>query len=82
MKELNRQKRKGDKNGNKGSKQCDLCQKDVDLLIRCKHHMTPTPGKVWSMVCGKCWKDCSGGVTDGDINHPLYKYGGLWKNRS
>jgi hypothetical protein len=34
------------------------------------------------MVCGKCWKDVSGGgVVDGDATHPYYQYGGLWKNR-
>ena len=29
----------------------------------------------------KCWKVASGGVPDGDANHPHYRYGGLWKNR-
>jgi hypothetical protein len=33
------------------------------------------------MVCGKCWHDVSGGVPDGDRDHPFYSYGGLWKNR-
>ena len=33
------------------------------------------------MVCGKCWRDVSGGVVDGDDAHPFYRYGGLWKNR-
>lgn len=32
------------------------------------------------MVCGKCWKTVSGGVVDGDNDHPYYRYGGLWKN--
>ena len=36
----------------------------------------------WNMVCGRCWKDVSGGVVDGDIAHPFYRYGGLWKNRT
>ena len=34
------------------------------------------------MVCGRCWKDVSGGVPDGDASHPHYQYGGLWKNRN
>ena len=33
------------------------------------------------MLCGKCWRDASGGVPDGDADHPHYRYGGLWKNR-
>ena len=32
------------------------------------------------MVCGSCWKEVSGGVVDGDEQHPDYRYGGLWKN--
>ena len=61
-----------------GQKDCDMCSKSVDLLIRCMY----TEGQTtWSMVCGKCWKIASGGVVDGDENHPHYRYGGLWKNR-
>ena len=56
-------------------KPCDLCKKDKDLLIRC---MIDDSNK-WYMVCGKCWKKVSGGVVDGDSNHPHYRYGGLWK---
>jgi hypothetical protein len=35
----------------------------------------------WRMVCGKCWHTVSGGVADGDADHPYYRYGGLWKNK-
>jgi hypothetical protein len=61
-----------------GQKDCDVCSKSVDLLIRCTTDETAT----WRMVCGKCWKDVSGGVVDGDARHPHYRYGGLWKNRA
>ena len=34
------------------------------------------------MVCpGKCWKEVSGGVVDGNADHPYYRYGGAWKNK-
>ena len=56
-------------------KPCDLCHVNKDLLIRCIIDDT----NKWHMVCGKCWKDVSGGVVDGDSNHPHYRYGGLWK---
>jgi len=60
-----------------GSKACDECSKLVNELIRCQTDVS----KKWRMVCGKCWKKVSGGVVDGDANHPHYRYGGLWKNR-
>ena len=61
-----------------GQKQCNMCGKSVNLLIRCMYE----EGQVdWRMVCGKCWNVASGGVVDGDANHPHYRYGGLWKNR-
>ncbi len=60
-----------------GQKNCDVCGKSVDLLIRC----TIDESQQWKMVCGSCWNGVSGGVVDGDANHPYYKYGGLWKNR-
>ena len=60
-----------------GRKACDLCLRGVDLLVRC----TVDASQEWKMVCGHCWKGVSGGVTDGDIDHPHYKYGGLWKNK-
>jgi hypothetical protein len=47
-------------------------------LIRCLYEEGQTD---WKLVCGSCWKTCSGGVVDGDENHPHYRYGGLWKNR-
>ena len=61
-----------------GQKQCDRCNASVDLLIRCLY--TESNGG-WHLICGKCWKHASGGVVDGDTDHPDYKYGGLWKNR-
>ena len=66
-------------NGNptSGQKACDECSKMVNELIRCQTDAT----KRWRMVCGSCWVKVSGGVVDGDANHPHYRYGGLWKNR-
>lgn len=61
-----------------GQKTCDMCGKSVNLLIRCMYESGQTD---WKMVCGKCWKIASGGVVDGDKDHPHYRYGGLWKNR-
>ena len=60
-----------------GQKPCGLCERNVDLLIRCQVDQS----RKWKMVCGGCWKKVSGGQTDGDSDHPYYKYGGLWKNR-
>ena len=31
---------------------------------------------------GKCWHAASGGVPDGDADHPHYRYGGLWKSKA
>jgi hypothetical protein len=61
-----------------GQKDCTICDKSVDLLIRC----TVDASQEWKMVCGTCWTTVSGGVADGDIEHPHYRYGGLWKNRA
>ena len=62
-----------------GRKPCDLCSKEVDLLVRC----TIDESKTYYMVCGKCWPSVSGGVPDGDSSEfPHYQYGGLWKNRN
>ena len=58
-------------------KPCDLCKRDRDLLVRCQIDDT----EKWFMVCGRCWRDVSGGVVDGDAAHPHYRYGGLWKAR-
>ena len=61
-----------------GQKKCQLCDRSVDLLVRCQLDTS----SVWYMVCGKCWKlpNVSGGVPDGDGRNPHYRYGGLWKN--
>ena len=73
-----RAQRQGCGDPSAGQKTCDMCGKSVNLLIRCMYE----PGQIdWKMVCGKCWKIASGGVVDGDENHPHYRYGGLWKNR-
>jgi hypothetical protein len=61
-----------------GRKPCERCKKpECELLIRaqCKEWAG------WKLVCGKCWKDISGGVTDGDLEHRDYVYGGLWRFR-
>ena len=73
-----RAKREGHADDSVGQKECSVCAKSVDLLIRC----TIDESQQWTMVCGRCWKDVSGGVVDGDANHPHYRYGGLWKNRT
>ena len=73
-----RAEREGRGDPTAGQKECDMCSKSVDLLVRCKHK--ESRGE-WEMVCGKCWNVASGGVVDGDANHPEYQYGGLWKNR-
>jgi hypothetical protein len=62
------------------SKPCSLCATRRDVLIRCQ---IDESGK-WNFVCtGKCWKDVSGGVVDGDgaEEHKFYRYGGMWKNK-
>lgn len=60
------------------SKPCDLCQRRRDVLIRCQIDDT---GK-WHFVCtGKCWTQVSGGIAEGNRDHPFYKYGGTWKNK-
>lgn len=59
-------------------KACTLCNAPRDVLIRCQIDDTGA----WHLVCpGKCWHDVSGGVEDGDADHPHYRYGGAWKNR-
>ena len=72
-----RAQREGRGDPTAGQKQCTLCAKSVNLLIRCQHDRSGE----WAMVCGKCWNEVSGGVVDGDDSHPYYRYGGLWKNR-
>lgn len=77
-KALRRAQREGRADPSVGRKSCDLCEKPVDLLIRC----TIDQSGEWKMVCGKCWHTVSGGVVDGSDKHPHYRYGGLWKNRA
>lgn len=72
-----RAQRQGQGDPTAGQKECDMCSKSVDLLIRCTYDAS----QEWKMVCGKCWNTASGGIVDGDGAHPHYKYGGLWKNR-
>eukprot|EP00434_Breviolum_minutum_P029035 symbB.v1.2.025683.t1/scaffold2496.1/size77716/9 len=43
-------------------KPCDKCSRRVDLLVRCRIDIS----QKWFMLCGRCWKDASGGVPDGD----------------
>lgn len=73
-----RAERQGRGNPCAGQKSCDMCGKHVDLLIRC---LFEERQEDWKMVCGRCWNVASGGVADGDLDHPHYRYGGLWKNR-
>ena len=73
-----RAQREGRGDPSAGQKQCDMCGKSVNLLVRCMYEEGQTD---WKMVCGSCWNVCSGGVVDGDKDHPHYRYGGLWKNR-
>ena len=79
QKQERRLKRMGEASSDVGRKPCDLCDKNVDLLIRC----TVDESQQFKMVCGKCWPSVSGGVPDGvSATHPHYRYGGLWKNRN
>jgi hypothetical protein len=77
-KALRRQKRQGIAAASTGQKPCDLCDKSSNTLIRCRIDERPD----WKLVCGKCWKSVSGGVADGDADHPHYQYGGLWRNKN
>ena len=77
-KRLAKQNRRDRRAGNfDNRKECQVCAKRVDTTIRC----TIDASQEWTHVCGKCWHDVSGGVTDGDARHPHYRYGGLWRNR-
>ena len=62
-----------------GPKPCDVCARDVDLLVRCQ---ADASNQQWRMVCGRCWNTdaVAGGVVDGSGANPHYHYGGLWKN--
>jgi hypothetical protein len=77
-KEARRAQREGRGDPTAGQKECSMCGKSSNLLVRCMYKK----GQVdWEMVCGKCWNVASGGIVDGDAEHPHYRYGGLWKNR-
>lgn len=76
-KQQQRQEQGQDLDASAGQKQCHVCSKSVDLLVCC----TIDESQQWKMVFGKCWNDVSGGVVDGDAQHPHYQYGGLWKNQ-
>ena len=76
-KQERREQRQGRGDKSAGQKECDMCHKSVDTLVRCTYDSSLQ----WKMICGKCWNVASGGVVDGDASHPYYKYGGLWKNR-
>lgn len=59
-------------------KPCDVCHEPKDVLVRCQIDDTAT----WRFVCTKqCWKAVSGGMVDGSMDHPFYRYGGMWKNK-
>ena len=59
-------------------KACTLCAVPANVLVRCQIENSG----IWHFVCpGKCWKQVSGGIIDGDETHPHYKYGGMWKNK-
>ena len=71
-----RSDRQGTGDPDRGRKSCDTCAQRCDLLVRCRVDAS----REWRMVCGSCWNSASGGVPDGDGDHPEYQYGGLWKN--
>lgn len=59
-------------------KHCTLCSTPRDVLVRCQIDESGT----WHFVCpGSCWKNVSGGQVDGNADHPMYRYGGMWKNK-
>ena len=70
-----RAKREGKAPQGTGQKACQQpgCGRRVDLLVRCQ---TDDSAGQWLLVCGKCWRDVSGGVVDGDANHPGYRVSG------
>ncbi len=66
--------RKGDADA--AMKPCDACARKRDVLVRCRS----SNASEWRMLCGKCWRDVSGGVVDGTPDNEGYAYGGMWKN--
>jgi len=57
-----------------GRKPCEHCSApEREELIRCRSALWPG----WRLVYCACWRAASGGVADGDADHPEYAYGGL-----
>ncbi len=75
LKAQRRAKREGRAPKEVGQKACERCHAAADLLVRCTYDET----RAWRLVCGRCWRQVSGGVADGTPDHPHYRYGGLWK---
>lgn len=75
LKAQRRAKREGRAPKEVGQKACERCHAAADLLVRC----TYDESRAWRLVCGRCWRQVSGGVADGTPDHPHYRYGGLWK---
>jgi len=60
------------------SKPCSICHRLRNILIRCQYDET----RKWHFVCtGKCWQGISGGRAYESSAYPLYRYGGMWKNK-
>ena len=53
-----RAKREGRASPTEGQKDCTVCGKGSDLLVRCQIDSSGT----WEMVCGRCWTGVSGGA--------------------
>jgi len=66
---------KAKREGGRDGKDCNVCCTEAAVLIRCRIDASMD----WKMVCKQCWGSVSGGVPDGDSQHPHYQYGGLWK---
>lgn len=55
-------------------KDCDLCNRPQDVLIRCQ---IDASGR-WHMLCKSgCWQKASDSKIDGTPDTPFYKYGGM-----
>lgn len=52
-----------------GRKQCTVCSRSVDLLVRCQMDAT----RQYHMLCGRCWAKASGGRVDGTPETPYYR---------
>jgi hypothetical protein len=50
----------------------DICLSLIYCACSCRCQVDSTG--TWHMVCGKCWLQVSGGVVDGDNQHPYYRY--------